>query len=126
MKYSSYLFQLTAVTAFVVILILALSTTNLAEFYLPIHLWLVGIFAVLTGLEHWLLGKAVQGKPNRFSTVFMATSALKLLAMLFITVIYLIFDKSKVIPFVVVLFVLYVIYTVFEVIALQKLVKGSS
>ena len=126
MNYSSYLYRLIGLTVVLVVLILVLSTTGLSEYYLPIHPWLAGVFALFTGLEHWYLMRSLKNSPNRFSQVFMGASALKLLALLIVTVIYLIIDKSKVLPFVVVLFSLYVIFTGFEVMALQKLVKGKS
>ena len=126
MKYSSYLYRLAGLSAVLIILILALSTTGLSEYYLPIHPWLAVFLAFVTGLEHWYLMKSLKNQPNRFSQVFMAASALKLLALLVVTVIYLVIDKDKVLPFVVVMFSLYAIFTGFEVRALQKLVKGDN
>ncbi|MCK5820896.1 MAG: hypothetical protein KAH17_03375 [Bacteroidales bacterium] len=126
MKYSNYLYRLAGLAAVLLILIIALGNTVLSEYYLPIHPWMVGLFAFVSGLEHWYLMKSIKNHPNRFSNVFMAASAIKLLSLLFVTVIYLVIDKSKVLPFVGVLFSLYVIFTGFEVRALQKLVKGNS
>lgn len=126
MKFSTYLYQILGLSFILIVLILALGSTILADYYLIIHPWMVGIFALITGTEHYFLTKAVKNQPNRFSQVFMGASAIKLMALLFVTVIYLIVDKTQVIPFVVVLFVLYLIFTSFEVRALQKLVKGSS
>ncbi len=126
MKYSSYLYRLTIMAIALIILILLLKTIWLSDYYLPIHPWLVGFLAFVTGLEHWYLMKSLKSRPNRFSQVFMAASALKLLALLVVTVIYLVVDKDKVLPFVIVLFSLYAIFTGFEVNALQKLVKRDS
>jgi len=126
MKYSSYIYRLAALSGVLIILIVLLGTKLLSEFYLPIHPYMVGFFAIVTGLEHWYLMKSLKNQANRFSNVFMAASALKLLALLVVTVIYLIIDKSKVLPFVVVLFSLYAVFTGFEVRALQKLVKSNN
>lgn len=126
MKYSSYLYRLAGLSVVLAIVILALGATILSEYYLPIHPWMVGFFAFVTGLEHWYLMQSLKKKPKRFSNVFMAASALKLLALLVVTVIYLLIDKNNVLPFVVVLFSLYAIFTGFEVRALQKLVEGDS
>lgn len=126
MKLSSYLVKLLAIGLFLLVVILILKNTSLSGYYLPVFAWLPLIFTAITGLEHWIIYSTIKKNPKRFSLAFMGASSAKLLLILLVTVVYLLVDKSQVVPFVVVLFVHYIFFTVFEVLALLKLVKEKS
>jgi hypothetical protein len=126
MKIRSYWLGLLTISTLLIVVVLVLNQTELSEYYQAIHPWIPVIFLILTGAEHTILLKTIIKNPNRFSQAFMAASSIKLLLILLVTVIYLLIDKSQVIPFVIILFVNYIVFTVFEVRALLKLVKRSS
>lgn len=126
MKFSHYFLKLTGITVLLTLIILLIQQSSLQTYSLTIHPWMPLIFFTITLTEHRILFATIQKNPKRFSQAFMGASSLKLFLILIVTVIYLLIDKSQVVPFLLVLFVLYVIYTVFEVQALLKLVKHSS
>jgi len=118
-----YFFQLLAICVSIIALALVLFSTVLKAYYLPVFPFLLAFVVGITLLEHWSLSLSVKKNPNRFNQVFMAASALKLLSILLMMVIYLLIDKSGIISFVIGVFILYVIFTFFEVNALLKLVQ---
>ena len=126
MKYfRTYMFRLLALTIVIGILGAALFLSVLKPYYIPIFPWMLGLMAIITLIEHLIMTKSLSGRPNHFSQSFMIASALKLLLILVVMVIYLLIKKEYVIPFVAGIFVLYVFYSWFEVRILLKLVQGK-
>jgi len=118
-KLTLFLIRLIIVSLVLFIIGLILNMTSLSQYYLPIFPWLILIYALITGLEYYYVSKPDKS-PAYFTRMFMAASAIKLLILLAVTVIYLIINRENVIQFVVVLFVLYIVYTVFGVRSMLK------
>jgi hypothetical protein len=100
-----------------------LFSTILKAFYVrlfPLQLLLIGS---LTLYSHLRLIKACEENIRRFSTVFMLSVTVKLMAYLSFLLICLLIDHSNALSFVLTFFVLYVCFTVFEVIQVLNFLK---
>jgi len=86
----------------------------------PIQLLLI---AVVTTIGHLWVIRAADQNPMKFTTAFMASVTLKLLVYLFFMLIYLLFDHTQVISFMLTFIVLYISFTIFEVIQVLKFIK---
>ncbi|MBT3242766.1 MAG: hypothetical protein HN352_06420 [Bacteroidetes bacterium] len=120
-----YLLRLSGLTMALAIIGAALFLTVLKPWYLQVFPWMLGFMSLITLTEHYILSKSLAGRPNRFTQVFMGASALKLLLILLVMVVYLLLRKETVLPFVAGIFVLYFAFTWFEVRILLKQVQGK-
>ena len=110
-------------TLAIIIISAVLFLTILNKFYLavfPIQLLLI---AVVTTIGHLWVIRAADQNPMKFTTAFMASVTLKLLVYLFFMLIYLLFDHTQVISFMLTFIVLYISFTIFEVIQVLKFIK---
>lgn len=97
--------------------------TVLKPFYVktfPLQLLLIGS---LTAFSHLRLIKACEQNIRRFTTVYMLSVTLKLMAYLSFLLICLLIDHSDALAFVLTFFALYICFTVFEVIQVLKFLK---
>lgn len=117
--------QLSFLTLIIGIVGAILFTTFLKEYYLAVFPYLLLFFAVMTFSFHTVLVRSLSKNPKNFSLVFMGLSAGKLFLMLILIVIYLIFKRETVIPFLAGTFLLYLVFTFFEVKTLLQLVQGK-
>lgn len=100
-----------------------LYATVLRPFYVksfPLQLLLIGS---LTLFSHLRLIKACEQNVRRFTTVYMLSVTLKLMAYLAFMLISLLIDHSNALPFVLNFLALYLCYTVFEVNEVLKFLK---
>lgn len=89
--------------------------TILNAFYVPLFPLQLLLIGSLTLFSHLRLIKACEQNIRRFSTVFMLSVTVKLMAYLSFLLICLMIDHSNALSFVLTFFVLYVSFTVFEV-----------
>lgn len=87
--------------------------------------WFVVYFFVTAFFVQKQFQKANQKSPQHFVTVFMGTSAIRILAAIIILVIFGFFYSSNFKGFAVQFVSLYVIFLVYEVVGLQSLLKGK-
>jgi len=78
------------------------------------------LLATVTALLHRKLILAGNKRPQKFITIFMAITGIKLLSYLFILLIYILLLTQYAIPFLLIFFVLYIIYTVVEIFSILK------
>jgi hypothetical protein len=77
-------------------------------------------------ISYILLDRSIRKKINRFISVFMLTTAVKLFLYVAVMIIYAFVNRKDAIPFLLNFFVLYLVYTVFEVIQTVTLTRSSS
>lgn len=111
-------------------LIFAISTilfsTILKTWYFAAYPYQVLVIALVTTIGHlWILKAAAQNM-RRFTTAFMASVTLKLMVYLTFMLVYLLLNKSQVIPFVLTFIAFYIIFTIFEVIQVLNVIKNNS
>lgn len=100
-----------------------LFATVLKALYVPLFPLQILLIGSLTLYSHLRLIKACEQNIRRFTTVFMLSVTLKLMAYLSFLLICLIIDHSNALSFVLTFFVLYVCYTVFEVTQVLNFLK---
>jgi len=99
--------------------------TLLKEHYLPVFPALLAFFALMTFVFHNVLERSFKKNPKKFTYTFMGMSAGKLFVTLMMIVIYLIFRRDTVIPFLAGTFLLYLLFTFFEVKTLLRMVQDK-
>ncbi|MCX6280971.1 MAG: hypothetical protein NTU51_03345 [Bacteroidetes bacterium] len=77
-------------------------------------------------ISFMILNQSLQKKFNRFVSVFMLTTTVKLFLFIAIMIIYAFVNRKDAVPFLLNFFILYLVYTVFEVIQVIGLTKSSS
>lgn len=114
------------------ILIFTLSIFMIATFlfqtvfkmwYFAAFPYLLLLIATVTTIGHLLIIKASDQNPRKFTTAYMASVTIKLIVYLSSMLIYLLIDRSQVIPFVCTFIAFYVLYTIFEVIHVLSFIK---
>ncbi|HZK61435.1 MAG TPA: hypothetical protein VFC41_05115 [Anaerovoracaceae bacterium] len=108
-------------------LLLAISTalfsTVLKMWQFAAYPYQILLIALVTTIGHLWIVKAAGENTRKFTTAFMASVTLKLMVYLTFMLVYLLYDHSQVIPFVLTFIALYIIYTIFEVIEVLNIIK---
>lgn len=76
-------------------------------------------------ISFMILGRSIQQKFSRFTSVFMLTTAGKLFLFIAIMITYSFINKKDAIPFLLNFFILYLVFTIFEVTQVVGLTKKS-
>lgn len=95
------------------------------KLFTPTLPYLFPFFISVGLLVHYFLLRAMEKKPARFITFFMAAVFLKMVFYLIVMVLYAFSFKEDAVRFMITYFILYVCYTVFEVIELMSFMKSS-
>ena len=104
----------------------ALFATVLKTWYFAAYPYLLLLIAVITTIGHLWIVKASGQNTRKFSTAYMASVTLKLMVYLTFMLVYLLIDRSQVIPFVLTFISFYTLYTVFEVIQVLNFLKKTN
>lgn len=91
--------------------------------YLAAFPYLLLLIATVTTIGHLLIIKASDQNPQKFTTAYMASVTIKLIVYLSFMLIYLLIDRSQVIPFVCTFITFYTLYTIFEVVNVLAFIK---
>lgn len=91
-----------------------------ASKHIPFIWPMLGFFVAITILFHSLSIKASKDKPQAFIRFYMGSTGLRLLAYLFVILIYRFYDKPTLIPFAIGFMAHYFLFTAFEVPILLK------
>ena len=103
-------------TVAILVILAALFSTVLKQWYLPVYPWLLGFIFIETVLVHYILTKAaLNKKANTFNNYYMLSTMGKMFVNVIFSGIYIYFNRANAIPFAMVFLVLYFIYTAFEV-----------
>ncbi len=97
----------------------------LSVFYMPLMLWALPFFFLVTLGVHAYQLKMVKTNPAKFTRVSMVMTFVKLLIYSLFTIISLAISTQNAIAFVLVVMVLYVVFTVTEVTDLMKIVRST-
>ncbi|MEI8006991.1 MAG: hypothetical protein WCI48_12355 [Bacteroidota bacterium] len=115
------------------LLTFAAGIVSLALFFVLPHAWispslpfLFVFYYACSLISYILLDRSVQKRINRFISVFMLTTAVKLFLYLAVMIIYAFVNRKDAIPFLLNFFFLYLVYTVFEVIQIVSLTNPAS
>ena len=106
---------------------------SLALFFILPHAWispslpfLFVFYYACSLISYIILDRSIRKKINRFVSVFMLTTAVKLFLYIAVMIIYAFINRKDAIPFLLNFFLLYLVYTVFEVIQIVTLTRSSS
>ncbi len=110
-------------TAIIFFIASVLFSTVLKTHYLSAFPYMILLIATVTTIGHLWVVKASGQNAMKFTTAFMASVSLKLMVYLFFMLIYLMIDRSQVIPFVLTFITFYISFTVFEVIQVLGFIK---
>ena len=109
------------------LLLLAISTslfsTVLKTWQFAAYPYQILLIALVTTTGHLWIVKAAGQNTRKFTTAFMASVTLKLMGYLTFMLVYLLYDHSQVIPFVLTFIALYIVFTIFEVIEVLNVIK---
>ncbi|MCX6287073.1 MAG: hypothetical protein NTY96_08160 [Bacteroidetes bacterium] len=123
---TSYAKRLLLVTLAAGTLVLVLFFVLPGTWFTPSLPFLFIFYYACSLLSFMILCRSLQKKFNRFVSVFMLTTALKLFVFIAIMIIYAFINRKDAIPFLLNFFVLYLVYTVFEVTQIIGLTKSSA
>ncbi|MFZ4399727.1 MAG: hypothetical protein ACOYO1_06815 [Bacteroidales bacterium] len=122
---------LTFVKRLFIFTIIISSISMTAFFLLPKNLttpalpFLLPFFFSITLISHYLQLKATKKSFARFTSGFMLITFLKLMVLMTVLLLYVLFNRSDAVPFIIWYFVFYVCFTAFEVIALQRISENK-
>jgi hypothetical protein len=109
------------------LLIYAITTilfyTVFKMWYFAAYPYLLLLIATITTIGHLLVIKASGQNTRRFTTAYMASVTLKLIVYLSVLLVYLLIDRSNMIPFVCTFLVIYILFTIFEVTQVLAFIK---
>jgi len=109
------------------LLLLAISTalfsTVLKAWQFAAYPYQILLIALVTTIGHLWIVKAAAENTRKFTTAFMASVTLKLMGYLTFILVYLLYDHSQVIPFVLTFIALYIVFTIIEVIEVLNVIK---
>jgi hypothetical protein len=122
---SSYAKYLLFVTIALGILALALFLMLPKTWFSPSLPFLFIFYYACSLLSFILLSRSLEKKFNRFVSVFMLTTTVKLFLFIAIMIIYAFINRKDAVSFLLNFFILYLVYTVFEVTQIIRLTKSS-
>jgi len=122
--FKHFLLKITLLSIIVLAMATALFSTFLKSLQFNAYPFQVLLIALVTTIGHLWVVKAAGQNSRKFTTAFMASVTLKLMVYLTFMLVYLLFDHSKVIPFVLTFIVLYVAFTIFEVVQVLNIIKN--
>ena len=122
---SSYAKYLLFVTIALGILALALFLMLPKTWFSPSLPFLFVFYYACSLLSFILLSRSLEKKFNRFVSVFMLTTTVKLFLFIAIMIIYAFINRKDAVSFLLNFFILYLFYTVFEVTQIIRLTKSS-
>ena len=114
-KYLQFIIRLTILSlalgliAFIMNLLLPVGMISHAIPYLFL------LFYVIGALVHYILLRITALNPRKFVSYFMLATFFKLLNYLIVIIVYTLYIKEGILPFILSFFILYIIYTIFEV-----------
>jgi hypothetical protein len=122
---SKFILKISLFTLLIFACATGLFSTVLKRYYLESYPYLILLVATVTTVGHLWIIKASSANAMKFTTTFMASVTLKLMVYLFFMLVYLIFDRSQVIPFILTFIALYILFTIFEVIQVLNFIKNN-
>jgi hypothetical protein len=125
-KYLQFILRLTIlslVLGFVAIILSRLLPGRMISPALP---YLFLLFYVISALVHFVLLRITALNPRKFVSYFMLTTFFKLMNYLIVILVYVLYVKEGILPFILSFFILYIIYTLFEVVTILAQTKDKA
>jgi hypothetical protein len=122
-KYSQFILRLTLLSVSLGLVALLLSRILPERMISPALPYLFLLFYLTGALVHYILLRITSMNPRKFVSYFMLATFFKLMNYLIVILVYTIYVKEGILPFILTFFVLYIIYTVFEVATILKQTK---
>ncbi len=118
-----FILKISVFSLLIFIMASVLFSTILKAYHLDALPYLILLVASVTTLGHLWVIRASGQNTMKFTTAFMASVTLKLMVYLFFMLIYLLIDRSQVVPFVLTFITLYILFTIFEVVQVLAAIK---
>jgi hypothetical protein len=125
-KYLKFLLRLTLLSLFTGVAAILLSLFLPEGIITRAYPWLTALFFIITAIVHYVLLRISALNPRKFVGYFMLATTLKLMIYLIVIFVYVFFEKTGILSFILAFFILYIIYTVFEVVTILKQTKSQS
>lgn len=120
-----FLLKISLLSFIILALATALFSTVLKSLHFTAYPYQVLLIALVTTIGHLWIVKAAGQNTMKFTTAFMASVTLKLMVYLTFMLVYLLYDHSQVIPFVLSFMALYITFTIFEVVQVLNIIKNK-
>lgn len=114
-KYLQFIIRLTILSLALVLIAYILSRLLPPRIISPALPYLFLLFYVIGALVHFVLLRITALNPRKFVSYFMLATFFKLMNYLIVILVYTLYVKEGILPFILSFFILYIIYTVFEV-----------
>ena len=99
--------------------------TILKEYFSFLFPVLLIVIFLITVLFHRYLIRSAGESNRKFPAKFLGATGIKMCLYMILIIIYVVFDKENVVPFLLVFMVIYIIFTVFEVISILNYLKTN-
>lgn len=114
-KYLQFIIRLTILSLALVLIAYILNRLLPPRIISPALPYLFLLFYVIGALVHFVLLRITALNPRKFVSYFMLATFFKLMNYLIVILVYTLYVKEGILPFILSFFILYIIYTVFEV-----------
>ena len=114
-KYLQFIIRLTILSLALVLIAYILNRLLPPRMISPALPYLFLLFYVIGALVHFVLLRITALNPRKFVSYFMLATFFKLMNYLIVILVYTLYVKEGILPFILSFFILYIIYTVFEV-----------
>jgi hypothetical protein len=122
-KYLQFIIRLTILSVVLGAVAFMLNWLLPARMISPALPYLFLLFYVIGALVHFVLLRISSLNPRKFVSYFMLATFFKLMNYLIVIVVYTLYVKEGILPFILSFFILYIIYTVFEVSVILAQIK---
>jgi hypothetical protein len=122
-KYLQFIVRLTALSLVLGLIAFILSRFLPDGVISPAVPYLIILFHVITAIVHYILLRITTLNPRKFVSYFMLATFIKLMNYLIVVVVYALYVKEGILPFILSFFILYIFYTVFEVVTILAQTK---
>ena len=121
-----FMLKISLFSILIFIIAKAVYTTALSLVHFDAFIYQLAVVTVVTALGHLLIIKSTEKSDKNFTNGFIGSITIKLLAYMFFMFLYLWFDNSQAIAFLINFMILYVIFTLFEISVILRYVKKIS
>jgi hypothetical protein len=122
-KYLQFILRLTILSLVLGAVAFILSRLLPGRMISPALPYLFLLFYVIGALVHFVLLRITALNPRKFVSYFMLATFFKLMNYLIVILVYVLYVKEGILPFILSFFILYIIYTVFEVVTILAQTK---
>jgi hypothetical protein len=119
-RFSHFLLGLIILSLIIGAIAYWLFTSLLADYYLPVFPWMLGLFFVVSLVVHFFHLKAQEAEAKKFPRYSMAVNGLKIFLYMMVVIAYVFLQRDTAVPFLFGFFALYVVFSVYETVLFYK------